>query len=368
MFDRRLINNFDWILLAILVFIGLLSVLNLYSATHTVRSMGGSQIYVRQICWFAIGFLVLVLMTTFDYHILDRFAYPLFFVSLILLVASLKMGRVTYGSQRWLSFGYFSVQPSEMVKITLVIVLAKHFSRLERMGDYRLRDLLRPLILIGIPFIMIVHQPDLGTALMLVIVCFSLIVFINVNWKSILIFLSTALLSAPFFWITLQDYQKERIIAFLRPDLDPLGAAYHLTQSKITIGSGLFWGKGFLKGTQTRLDFLPQQHTDFSFSVLAEEWGFVGSVMLLFLYLFLILWCLNIAKNSKDKFGTLVVVGIAASIFWHLTINVSMVTGLLPVVGIPLVLFSYGGSSVISTMAAMGLIMNISMRRFIFQE
>jgi len=330
--------------------------------------MGGSQIYVRQICWFAIGFLVLVLMTTFDYHILDRFAYPLFFVSLILLVASLKMGRVTYGSQRWLSFGYFSVQPSEMVKITLVIVLAKHFSRLERMGDYRLRDLLRPLILIGIPFIMIVHQPDLGTALMLVIVCFSLIVFINVNWKSILIFLSTALLSAPFFWITLQDYQKERIIAFLRPDLDPLGAAYHLTQSKITIGSGLFWGKGFLKGTQTRLDFLPQQHTDFSFSVLAEEWGFVGSVMLLFLYLFLILWCLNIAKNSKDKFGTLVVVGIAASIFWHLTINVSMVTGLLPVVGIPLVLFSYGGSSVISTMAAMGLIMNISMRRFIFQE
>ena len=368
MFDRRLIDNFDWILLAILIFIGLLSVFNLYSATHSIRSMGGSQIYVKQICWYGIGFLILLLMTTFDYHILDRFAYPLFFISLIFLVVVLKTGKVTHGSQRWLSFGYFSVQPSEMVKISIIIALAKYFSKEERMENYRLRDLLRPLILIAIPFIMIVCQPDLGTALMLLIVSFSIIIFVNVNWKSILIFLSTALLSAPFFWIALQEYQKKRIIAFLRPDLDPLGAAYHVTQSKITIGSGLFWGKGFFKGTQTRLNFLPQQHTDFSFSVLAEEWGFVGSAILLFLYLFLILWCLNIAKNSKDKFGTLIVVGIAASIFWHLTINVSMVTGLLPVVGIPLVLFSYGGSSVISTMAAMGLVMNISMRRFIFRE
>jgi rod shape determining protein RodA len=368
MFDRRLINNFDWILLAILIFIGLLSVFNLYSATYTIRSMGGSQIYVKQICWYGIGFLILLLMTTFDYHILDRFAYPLFFISLIFLVASLKIGKVAHGSQRWLSFGYFSVQPSEMVKISLVILLARYFSKLERMGNYRLRDLFRPLILIAIPFIMIVYQPDLGTALMLIIVSFSIIIFVNVNWRSLLIFLSTALLSAPFFWLMLQDYQKKRIITFLRPDLDPLGAAYHVTQSKITIGSGLLWGKGFLKGTQTRLNFLPQQHTDFSFSVLAEEWGFVGSAILLFLYLFLILWCINIAKSSKDKFGTLIVVGIAASIFWHLTINVGMVTGLLPVVGTPLVLFSYGGSSVISTMAAMGLIMNISMRRFIFQE
>jgi rod shape determining protein RodA len=368
MFDRRLIDNFDWILLAILMVIGLLSVFNLYSAAYSIRSIGGSQIYVKQICWYGIGFLILLLMTTFDYHALDRFAYPLFFISLILLVAVLKIGKVTHGSQRWLSFGYFYVQPSEIVKISLIIVLAKYFSKAEKMGNYRLRDLLRPLILIAIPFIMIVCQPDLGTALMLLILCFTIIIFVNVNWKSILIFLCIALLAAPFLWITLQEYQKQRIITFLRPDLDPLGAAYHVTQSKIAIGSGLLRGKGFLKGTQTRLHFLPEQHTDFSFSVLAEEWGFVGSVILLFLYLFLILWCLNIAKNSKDKFGTLIVVGIVASIFWHLTINVSMVTGLLPVVGIPLVLFSYGGSSVISTMAAMGLIMNVSMRRFVFQE
>jgi rod shape determining protein RodA len=368
MFDRRLIDNFDWILLSILILIGLLSVFNLYSATYSIGSAGGSKVYIKQICWYFIGFLILLLMTTFDYHALDRLAYPLFFASLIFLAAVLKTGKVIHGSQRWLSFGYFSIQPSEMVKLSIIIVLAKYFSQSERRADYRLRDLVRPLILIAIPFIMIVLQPDLGTAMMLFIVSFSIIIFVSVNWKSIVIFLSTALLSAPFLWISLQEYQKKRIITFLRPDLDPLGAAYHVTQSKIAIGSGLFWGKGFLKGTQTRLNFLPQQHTDFSFSVLAEEWGFVGSAFLLLLYLFLILWCLNIARNSKDKFGTLIVVGIAASIFWHITINVSMVIGLLPVVGIPLVLFSYGGSSVISTMAAMGLIMNISMRRFMFQE
>jgi len=355
MFDRRLINNFDWILLAILLFIGALSVMNLYSATHSIGSMGGGNVYIKQILWYAIGFSILLLMTTFDYHVLDRLAYPFFFISLIFLVAVLKLGKVTHGSQRWLSLGYFSMQPSEMVKISIIIVLAKYFSNLESMGNYRLRDLLRPLILIAIPFVMIVNQPDLGTALMLIIVSFSIIIFVNVNWKSVVIFLSITFLSTPFFWITLQEYQKKRIITFLRPDLDPLGAAYHVTQSKIAIGSGLFWGKGFLKGTQTRLHFLPQQHTDFSFSVLAEEWGFVGSAMILLVYLFLILWCLNIAKNSKDKFGTLIVRRRCCISFWHLIINVSMVIGLLPVVGIPLALFSYGGSSVISTMAAMGL-------------
>ncbi len=368
MFDRRLIDNFDWILLAVLIVIGLLSVFNLYSATYTVRALGGGQIFLKQTCWYAIGFLILLLMTTFDYHMLSRLAYPLFFLSLVLLLAVLKMGKVAHGSQRWLSLGLFSVQPSEIVKISLVIILAKHFSENERVGNYRLRDLIRPLILTVIPFMLIVYQPDLGTALMLLIVSFSIIIFAHVNWKSIVIFLSTAVLSTPFLWVTLQGYQKKRIIAFLRPHLDPLGAAYHVTQSKIAIGSGLFWGKGFLRGTQTRLHFLPQQHTDFSFSVLAEEWGFIGSAVILFLYLFLILWCVNIARSSKDRFGSLLVIGVAASIFWHLTINVGMVTGLLPVVGIPLALFSYGGSSVITTMAAMGLVMNVSMRRFMFQE
>jgi rod shape determining protein RodA len=165
----------------------------------------------------------------------------------------------------------------------------------------------------------------------------------------------------------LKAYQRNRILIFINPDRDPLGAGYHINQSKIAIGSGLFWGKGFLKGTQTRLHFLPEQHTDFAFSVFAEEWGFAGSLGLLLLYLFLMLWGINIAKSSKDKFGAIIALGIIAIVFWQLVINVSMVTGLLPVVGIPLVMVSYGGSSIVMTMAGMGLLMNISMRRFMFQ-
>jgi len=368
MFDRRLLDNFDWILLAILMMIGLLSVVNLYSATYSIRSIGGSSIYVKQMVWYGIGFLILLLMTTFDYHLLDSLAYPLFVLCLILLLVVLEIGRVTHGSQRWLHLGFFSVQPSEMVKVSIILVLAKNFSTSEKTEDYRMRDLWKPLLMVAIPFVMIVAQPDLGTALVVLIVSFSIILFVRVNRRSMLIFLSIACIAAPFFWMSLQGYQKKRIIAFLRPETDPLGSAYHVTQSKIAIGSGLFWGKGYLKGTQTSLNFLPQQHTDFLFSVLAEEWGFIGSAALLTLYLFLILWCLNIARNSKDRFGTLLVIGVVALIFWHLVINVCMVTGLLPVVGIPLALFSYGGSSVVSTLAAMGLVMNVSMRRFMFQK
>jgi len=191
---------------------------------------------------------------------------------------------------------------------------------------------------------------------------------VGVEWKSILIFIGLVTSAAPIIWINLRAYQKSRISIFLNPDLDPLGAGYHINQSKIAIGSGRWFGKGFLNGTQTRLHFLPEQHTDFAFSVLAEEWGFVGSSLLLLLYLTLIIWGIMIARNSKDRFGSILAVGIVAIVFWQVIINVGMVTGLLPVVGIPLLLFSYGGSSLVSTMAAIGLLMNISMRRFMFQK
>ena len=367
MFDRRLIQNFDWILLLLLVLIGILSVLNLYSATYPIRYAGGSQIFLKQIYWFLIGFAVLLIMTTFDYHILESLAYPLYCLSLILLVLVLILGDVRSGSQRWLSFGGVAFQPSELAKLVMVITLAKFFNEQKHVNEYRLRDLWRPFILIALPSLLILKEPDLGTALILIIVCFSIILFVKVKWKSLLILVITSIASAPFIWFTLKEYQQRRILTFLRPDMDPLGAGYHITQSKIAIGSGLFWGKGYLKGTQTRLHFLPEQHTDFAFSVFAEEWGFGGAVLMLVIYLFLMLWSLNIAKNSKDKFGTILALGVVVIVFWQLIINVSMITGLLPVVGIPLVMMSYGGSSVVTTMAGMGLLMNISMRRFMFQ-
>ncbi|MBW1765440.1 MAG: rod shape-determining protein RodA [Deltaproteobacteria bacterium] len=367
MFDRRLLQNFDWILLLLLILIGTISVLNLYSATYPIRDTGSSQIYIKQIYWFLIGFAVFFMMTTFDYSLLERLAYPSYFFSIALLIMVLVIGKVYSGSQRWLSFGGISFQPSELAKIALVITLAKFFSEHGHYNEYRLRDLWQPFLLITFPCILIIKEPDLGTGLVLLVVSFSIILFVKVRWKSLLILILTALSAVPFIWFTLKNYQQIRILSFLRPEMDPLGAGYHINQSKITIGSGLVWGKGFLKGTQTRLHFLPAQHTDFVFSVWSEEWGFLGAVFLLMLYLFLILWGINIAKNSKDKFGSIIALGIVAIIFWQLLINVGMVTGLLPVVGIPFVLLSYGGSSVISTMAGMGLLMNISMRRFMFQ-
>ncbi len=368
MFDRRLIQNFDWVLLLLLFILAAISILNLYSATYAIRNVGGSQVFVKQIYWFLIGFFVFLIMTTFNYYVLERLAYPAYIISLGLLVLVLFIGKVSGGSQRWLSLASFSFQPSELAKITIVLVLAKFFS--DRGGEqgYRLRDLWQPFLLISLPAALILKEPDLGTALLLVAVSFSIVLFVGIRLKSLVIMVVSALAVAPFIWLTLKPYQQVRILTFIRPDMDPLGAGYHINQSKIAIGSSLFWGKGFLKGTQTRLNFLPEQHTDFAFSVLAEEWGFFGSVVLLLLYLFLILWGLNIAKNSKDKFGAYVAIGIVSIVFWQVVINVGMVTGLLPVVGIPLVLFSYGGSSLVSTMIAMGLLMNISMRRFMFSS
>jgi rod shape determining protein RodA len=365
--DRRLLMHFDWVLLLLLIFIGAMSVLNLYSATYPVRNEEGTQIFVKQVYWYLIGFGVLLMMTTFDYHHLLRLAYPAYFFSVILLILVLAIGDVRSGSQRWLHLGGFTFQPAELMKITLVILLAKFYEDRSQINEFRLRDLWQPLAFIAVPCLLIVKEPDLGTALTVLIVSFSVILFAKLKWRSLATLVIGCLLPAPFLWSMLKEYQQRRILIFLNPEMDPLGAGYHINQSKIAIGSGMAWGKGFLKGTQTRLHFLPEQHTDFAFSVLAEEWGFLGAMVLLLLFVFLIFWGLNIAKNSKDKFGALIALGVVSIVFWQLAINVSMATGLIPVVGIPLSLLSYGGSSIISLMAGMGLLMNISMRRFMFQ-
>jgi rod shape determining protein RodA len=254
-----------------------------------------------------------------------------------------------------------------LAKIGIVITLAKYFFEDAGYEEFRLRDLWKPFLLVAVPAGLIMKEPDLGSALILVIVSFSIMLFVRIRRRSLIVLVMAILISLPFAWFNLKEYQQKRIWSFIRPGTDLLGASYHINQSKIAVGSGLLWGKGHLKGTQTRLHFLPEQHTDFVFSVWAEERGFIGSVVLLLLYLFLILWGVNIARNSKDKFGALLALGIVIIIFWQLIINVGMTIGLMPVVGIPLVLFSYGGSSVVSTMIGMGLLMNISMRRFMFQ-
>jgi rod shape determining protein RodA len=254
-----------------------------------------------------------------------------------------------------------------LAKIAIVMALAKYFSDQGRNNEYRLRDLALPAFIVVVPALLIIKEPDLGTAILVMAIAASMILLFRVHIKSIVIACVSVIAGAPVIWTQLKEYQQMRIISFLKPEMDPLGSGYHIAQSKIAIGSGQFLGKGFLQGTQTRLHFLPEQHTDFAFSVLGEEWGFLGSLVLLILFLMLVLWGLAIARNSKDKFGAMMAVGIVAIVFWQVVINVGMVTGLLPVVGIPLIFISYGGSSMVMTMAALGLLMNISMRRFMFQ-
>jgi rod shape determining protein RodA len=366
--DRRLIQNFDWYLLLIAFLLIAIGTINIYSSTHLTEGGAGTPIYVKQIYWAAIGFVFLLAVVLFDYHLLLSLAYPLYGVSLALLLGVLLFGRAISGSQRWITFASFSFQPSELVKIAMILTLAKFFFLNERAEKYRIKDLAIPLALIAAPALLIMKQPDLGTALLVLLLSFSIILFLGVDWKLLAASLGGLVTAFPFLWHLLKDYQKKRILIFIQPESDPLGAGYHILQSKIAVGSGSFFGKGFLKGTQGQLRFLPEQHTDFAFSVLAEEWGFVGAFTVVTLYLVLLLWSLNIARQAKDRFGLILALGVTAIFFWQSVINIGMVLGVVPVVGVPLPFISYGGSSILASLVGIGLLLNIHMRRFVIQS
>jgi rod shape determining protein RodA len=252
-----------------------------------------------------------------------------------------------------------------LAKLAVIAVLARYYSKDAYTRGFTLLELMRPFALILIPFVLIVRQPDLGTAMLLMLIAGSMTLFVKIERKSLIALIASGAIIVPVMWFLFKDYQKQRILTFLDPDRDPLGAGYHIIQSKIAIGSGILTGKGFLKGTQNALSFLPEEHTDFIFSVLAEEWGFIGSLVLVLLFLILIFWGLNVAIACREPFGTILAVGITAMIFWQVLINIGMTMGLMPVVGVPLPFVSYGGSSVITIAIGVGLLLNVSMRRFL---
>ncbi len=367
MFDRRLFFHIDWMMILIIVTITIWGILSIYSATYPHQG-GAKYLYLRQICWVALGLVLLFLIISIDYHLLIRLAYPIFTICLLLLIVVIFWGKLTSGSQRWLHLGIFSFQPSELTKIALILALTRFFTRQPEVLEHPLQDFFIALLIVGLPVLLVFKQPDLGTAVLMVLISMSLFAFMRFPLKAwLLLGVGTCALT-PFIWQFLKEYQKKRLLTFLNPDLDPLKTGYHIIQSKIAVGSGSFWGKGFLKGTQSQLHFIPEQHTDFIFSVFAEEWGFIGCLILLFLFLVLISKGLKIALASRDKEGSLLAVGIIAMVFWQVFINVGMVLGIVPVVGIPLPLFSYGGTSVITTMAGLGLLINIEMRRFLLSR
>jgi rod shape determining protein RodA len=363
-FDRRLLLNIDWVLIMAVLVVALIGLANLYSSTHLYTNVG-APLYLKELTYYLFGAAVILLIVSIDYRVLLTLNYPLYAAMILLLVVALAVGKTVGGSQRWIDLGFFRLQPSEPAKLILVVTLASYYYRKETGKGFGLLDLAVPALLTALPFLLIAKQPDLGTALLLAFVFVSMTLFVKLRWTTLATLLCLGLSAIPIAWkFFLKPYQRQRVATFLNPENDPLGTGYHIIQSKIAVGSGLIFGKGYLQGTQGQLDFLPERHTDFAFSVWAEEWGFFGSALLIICYFFMILWGLNIAISARDKFGVLLAFGVVSLIFWQAFINLAMVMGLLPVVGVPLPLFSYGGSSLLTNLAGLGLLMNIRMRRY----
>lgn len=369
MIDRRLLSHFDVLLLATMVAIVGLGGVTVYSATFDPAHPTVHSFAWKQAMWGTAGLLAALLMCSFDYRKLEAWA-PIGYAAGLLLLLSLPfIGTTVSGSRRWISLGPISIQPSEMGKLALIVMLARHFHRNDPPGGLGPRDLLVPALLTLPPALLVLKQPDLGTAGIFVLVAASMTVLAGLSRRTWMMLLAAAVLAVPAWPAVkshLKPYQLKRIETFLNPELDPLGSGYHVIQSKIAIGSGGLRGKGYLHGTQNQLDFLPEQHTDFIFSVYSEEWGFLGAIVLVTLYLALVFRGLVVVGRAKDRFGALIAFGVLANVFWQAVINLGMTTGMLPVVGITLPFFSYGGSSLVTLMAGLGLVLNISMRRHLF--
>lgn len=361
--DRRLLANFDFVLLILLLLVCAMALCNLYSASYPPKSVASP--YLKQGLFFLVGFVIFLVVICVDYQELQFWNYPFYILIIFFLILAFFVGHEANGSQRWINLGFFKLQPSEPAKLMMVITLASYYSRKEVLDGYSLKQLFVPIALTAVPFLLILRQPDLGTAMMLAIIFVSMTVFVRLKMSTYAILGSTAIGLIFFAWEkVLKPYQKQRIQTFLNPEHDPMGHGYQLLQSKIAVGSGGKFGKGYLEGTQGHLHFLPERHTDFAFSVWGEEWGFVGSLIFLSIYFFMLIWGLYIAMNARDRFGVLLAFGIVILIFWQAVINILMVLGFLPVVGIPLPLVSYGGSSLLTTIVGFAILMNIRMRRF----
>jgi rod shape determining protein RodA len=361
--QRRAFAHYPWHVAFLVLGIASLGVWNLASASRSAHA----PVWISQLSWMGAGAAVALAIGLVDYRRFMRGAYVFYALVVLLLVATALKGRVVMGARRWLAIGPLNLQPSELAKIAVTMALARwfHMDASKRKDGYGLLGLVIPAVITLVPALLILKQPDLGTALIVVAVGATMIVFAKVRWQALVTVGVVVLAGAVFAYPHLKPYQKKRVETFLNPEGDVLGAGYHATQSMIAVGSGQGLGKGWGQGTQTLLSFLPEQHTDFIFSVWAEEHGFVGCLLLLALYYALVVSALGIAGNARDRFGHFLAIGVTAMLFWHAFINMGMVTGVLPVVGVTLPLMSYGGSSVMAVLIGVGLLNNVASRRFV---
>jgi len=355
---QRLRSYFDWPLGATTMAIIAVGLVNLYSATLQVRP----ALFYHQLGWMAGGILLFVIVAAIDFRVFNRLAYIGWLLGVVFLVSVWKFGHSSHGARRWIVIAGQWLQPSEPMKLLLIVALARYANDAAAGAVSTVRRVLLPTFCLAVPAALIIKQPDLGTAMILVIIFWTVMAVIDLPY--IAIATAAGLVTSPIMWFFgLKDYQKQRLLILFDSNKDPSGAGWHARQSIFAIGSGRLLGKGYLHGTQNQLNFLPEHWTDFPFAVWAEEWGFIGCIALLALYVVLVVWLVYVARQARDRFGAVACVGVAGLVFWHVVINVGMVTGVLPVVGVTLPLFSYGGSSTLTVMAALGLAMNVSIRR-----
>lgn len=361
-FDRRLLENFDWKFLVLVLLLAAIGILNLRSAAAE------TGLWKTQAYYLLIGLGALAVILFFDYRQFEDMALLLYLGCLGLLILVHFFGETVRNSRSWFHFGPLRLQPSELAKIGLILLLARFYHRDKTGRPSTLRELFLPLLVVGLPAAAIALEPDMGTALVVLLLGGTMLLFMGIERRTLILLVGLGLLSIyPAWHYVLKPHQKVRILTFLHPESEPLGVGYNLIQSKIAIGSGGALGKGFMRGSQNQLRFLPEQHTDFALSVWAEEWGFfLGVLPVLLLYAVLLAWALAIARSAKDRFGVMLAFGVATLLFWHVLINLAMIVGLFPVIGLPLSLFSYGGSHLLTVMIGVGILLNVRMRRFFF--
>lgn len=357
-------DKFDWPLFICAALIAVFGIVNLYSATSVYGASRG-ELYLNQVYWLVAGGILAIIVASIDYRYFEQAGYVIYGVGVALLVVVLVLGKDIRGSARWINIGSFGFQPSEFMKLALIIALAKYLHSDPKSEPRMFRDIAMLLLLTAIPVVLVQLQPDLGTSVVLSLILASILLFTRLHWKTAVGGVVGVVGVSWLMWnYGMKDYQKGRINAFLSPEADIRGVGWHAHHAQIAVGNGGLTGQGYMKGTQNQYRFLPDQFTDFPFSVFAEDWGFIGCMTLLGLYAFLMFWSIRVAAQARDRFGAVLAVGVGAMLFWHTIINIGMVLGLLPVVGVTLPLFSYGGSSVLTTIIGLGLLLNVSMRRF----
>ena len=360
----RLTENLDYTLLFTVVILCFYGLLVLYSSTRLATTEGSDPYFFvkRQSLWALLGFLFLTIIIFIDYHNLERYSKVIYFGAIILLIMVIISGRTTYGARRWLAIGPFDFQPSEFSKVALIVFLADFLSKNKPKFDNFFYYLL-PFAYTGLLILLVFMQPDLGTSLVYFAILIVMLFVVGIKIKFLLFTFLAALSSVPVLWVFLKDYQKNRLILFLNPNLDPLGGGYNVIQSRIAIGSGGFLGNGIFSGIQSQLNFLPAQHTDFIFSVIGEELGFLGAAFLLGIYVIILWRGIKIALEARDLLGTLLAAGSVSFLFFHIVVNIGMAMGMLPATGLPLPFLSYGGSFMMSNLVVIGILLNVELHK-----